>query len=336
MDVGRYEGVAPSMWAFAAWSWRMSGSCAIYVSKRQLDVEKKLWAYGGKPAQKIAKNMFFFRDIDGSTDLFWRELSHLSPIFFWHRWRNSRFWAIYFELRVCSLFNQHHFIGKMYQIKTCFIGDCNPANQRPRKTWSFQWTCFTCKRTYFTWANFYQSSVDAVDKCVLSTNHCKSFSQLVEFQGSWYQFISISLFAIALYSCPQPVNVPSTTRNKPWNTLEPSVNDPWTTREPPGNHQWTTRESPVNHPWTTRETRVLETQKTGLETRKTDFVPWATRETPVKHPWSIREAPVNDPGTLNEHALRGKWFPSFCRFPISNAVCHSTICMSLWTKSLPR
>ena len=41
MDVGRYEGVAPSMWAFAAWFWRMSGSCAIYVPKRQLDVEKK-------------------------------------------------------------------------------------------------------------------------------------------------------------------------------------------------------------------------------------------------------------------------------------------------------
>ena len=161
---------------------------------------------------------------------------------------------------------------------------------------------------------FTKAPFDAVDKCVLSTNHWKSFSQLVEFQGSWYQFISISLFAIALYSCPQPVNVPSTTRNKPWNTLEPSG----------------------NNPWTTRETSVLETQKTGLETRKNDFVPWTTRETPVKHPWSIREAPVNDPGTLNEHALTGKWFPSFCRFPISNAVCHSTICMSLWTKSLSR
>ena len=48
MDVGRYEGVAPSMWAFAAWFWRMSGSCAIYAPKRQLDVEKK---NGGKPAQ---------------------------------------------------------------------------------------------------------------------------------------------------------------------------------------------------------------------------------------------------------------------------------------------
>ena len=126
-----------------------------------------------------------------------------------------------------------------------------------------------------------------------------------------------------------------------------AAHSPWTIREPPVNHPGTTQEPPVNHPWTTSETSVLETQKTGLETRKTDCVPWATRETPVKHPWStretpvkhpwsIREAPVNDPGTLNEHALTGKWFPSFCRFPISNAVCHSTICMSLWTKSLSR
>ena len=179
-------------------------------------------------------------------------------------------------------------------------------NQRPRETWSFQWTCFTCKRTYFTWANFYQSSVDAVDRCVLSTNHCKSFSQS--------KFISISLFAIALYSCTQPVNVPSTTRNKPWNTLEPSVNDPWTTREPPGNHPWTTREPPVNHPWdqcvrdtknwvrdpklilyrerpvkhpwTTRETSVLETQKNWVRDPKNWFCtvsdPWNTREPPVR------------------------------------------------------
>ena len=42
MDVGRNEGVAPSMWAFPAWFWRTSGSCAIYVPKRQLDVEKKM------------------------------------------------------------------------------------------------------------------------------------------------------------------------------------------------------------------------------------------------------------------------------------------------------
>ena len=151
----------------------------------------------------------------------------------------------------------------------------------------------------------------------------------------------------------QPETSRETPLNHPWTTREPPVNHPGTTREPPVNHPWDQcvrdtknwvrdpklilyRERPVKHPWTTRETSVLETQKTGLETRKTDFVPWATRETPVKHPWSIREAPVNDPGTLNEHALTGKWFPSFCRFPISNAVCHSTICMSLWTKSLSR
>ena len=36
MDGGRYEGVAPSMWAFAALFWRMSGSCAIYVPKNDL------------------------------------------------------------------------------------------------------------------------------------------------------------------------------------------------------------------------------------------------------------------------------------------------------------
>ena len=42
-DVGRYEGLAPSMWAFPAWFWRMSGTCAIYVPERQLDVEEKKW-----------------------------------------------------------------------------------------------------------------------------------------------------------------------------------------------------------------------------------------------------------------------------------------------------
>ena len=36
MDVGRYEGVAPSMCAFATWFWRMSGSCAIYVPENDI------------------------------------------------------------------------------------------------------------------------------------------------------------------------------------------------------------------------------------------------------------------------------------------------------------
>ena len=150
----------------------------------------------------------------------------------------------------------------------------------------------------------------------------------------WVPGLLVSIY-INFIVCNRPLQLP-TARERPVNNPKQAVKHPWTIRERSVNHPWTTQEPPVNHPWTTSETSVLETQKTGLETRKTDFVPWATRETPVKHPWSIREAPVNDPGTLNEHALTGKWFPSFCRFPISNAVCHSTICMSLWTKSLSR
>ena len=150
----------------------------------------------------------------------------------------------------------------------------------------------------------------------------------------WVPGLLVSIY-INFIVCNRPLQLP-TARRRPVNNPKQAVKHPWTIRERPVNHPWTTREPPMNHPWTTRETSVLETQKTGLETRKTDFVPWATRETPVKHPWSIREAPVNDPGTLNEHALTGKWFPSFCRFPISNAVCHSTIYACLYEPSLSR
>ena len=41
MDVGRYEGVAPSTWAFPAWFWRTSWSCAIYAQKGSLMLRKK-------------------------------------------------------------------------------------------------------------------------------------------------------------------------------------------------------------------------------------------------------------------------------------------------------
>ena len=41
MDVGRYEGVAPSIWAFPAWFWRMSGSCAM-SQKGSLMLRKKM------------------------------------------------------------------------------------------------------------------------------------------------------------------------------------------------------------------------------------------------------------------------------------------------------
>ena len=124
---------------------------------------------------------------------------------------------------------------------------------------------------------------------LLSTNHCKSFSQLVEFQGSWYQFISISLFAIALYSCPQ------------------SVNDPWTTREPPRNHPGTTREPPVNHQW---DQCVRDTKNWVRDPKNwlcTVSDPWNTRETPVKHPWNTREAPVKHPWSTREWSGDAQW-----------------------------
>ena len=60
MDVGRYEGVTPSMWAFPAWFWRMGGSCAIYVPKRQLDVEKK--KHLGENSAEDCKKLVIFRD----------------------------------------------------------------------------------------------------------------------------------------------------------------------------------------------------------------------------------------------------------------------------------
>ena len=118
---------------------------------------------------------------------------------------------------------------------------------------------------------------------------------------------------------------PWTSRQQPETSRETPLNRPWTTREPPVNHPGTTREPPVNHPWD----QCVRDTKNWVRDPKNWFCT-------VSDPWNTREAPVNDPGTLNEHALTGKWFPSFCRFPISNAVCHSTICMSLWTKSLSR
>ena len=92
MDAGKYEGVAPSMWAFPPWFWRMSGSCATYVSKKSWMLRKNYW---GKPAQKIAKNRSSLGTYMAQLTCFEWELSHLSPAFcIWHRWLNSRIWAI--------------------------------------------------------------------------------------------------------------------------------------------------------------------------------------------------------------------------------------------------
>ena len=85
-----------SMWAFPAWFWRMSGSCAIYVPKRQLDVEKKML---GETGAEDCKKYVIFRYFLGHRWFNWPVLKGVEPSiphFFWHRWRNSRFWAMYF------------------------------------------------------------------------------------------------------------------------------------------------------------------------------------------------------------------------------------------------
>ena len=46
---------------------QLPGSCAIYVPKRQLDVEKKIW---GETSAEDCNKYVIFRDIDGATDLF--------------------------------------------------------------------------------------------------------------------------------------------------------------------------------------------------------------------------------------------------------------------------
>ena len=85
---GDMRELAPSMWAFPAWFWRMSGTCAMYVPERQLDIEKK---HGCKPAQKISKNMSFLGLYLPRTTCLKMELRHPSPVFcLWHRWRKSR------------------------------------------------------------------------------------------------------------------------------------------------------------------------------------------------------------------------------------------------------
>ena len=64
MDVGRYEGVAPSMWAFPAWFWRMSGSCAIYVPKNDIFFQLHWF-----PPIFFLNIKLPFWDIDGATSV---------------------------------------------------------------------------------------------------------------------------------------------------------------------------------------------------------------------------------------------------------------------------
>ena len=124
-NVGRYEGLAPSMWAFPAWFWRMSGTCAIHVPQRQLDVEEK---NGCKPAQKIAKNRSFLGTYMARTTCLKMELLHLSPLFSsWHRWRNSIFRAMYFQSGVGD---KQSFL-RLLEVHSCLVFSC----------FSYVWCC---------------------------------------------------------------------------------------------------------------------------------------------------------------------------------------------------
>ena len=64
----RMKGDAPSMSAFPAWSWRMSGTCAIYVPQRQFDVEEK--TLGANQRRRLQKKWVIFRDMHGANYLF--------------------------------------------------------------------------------------------------------------------------------------------------------------------------------------------------------------------------------------------------------------------------
>ena len=88
------------------------GSCAIYVGipslilaneweLRHLCPKKAAWYWekiiGGNQRRRLQKIDHHLGTYMAQLTCFEWELSHLSPAFcIWHRWRNSRFWAIYF------------------------------------------------------------------------------------------------------------------------------------------------------------------------------------------------------------------------------------------------
>ena len=156
MDVGRYEGVAPSMWAFPAWFWRMGGSAPSMSQKGSLMLRKK---YGGKPAQKIAKNESFLGTYMAQLTCFEWQLSHLSPAFcIWHRRRNSRFWAstLTSEKNVSAKNRSTGMINFfLYCIKICFF--------QAHRTWPPTtgvvelWKKLFCNENQWNWVVFLKS-----------------------------------------------------------------------------------------------------------------------------------------------------------------------------------
>ena len=119
MDVGRCEGVAPSMWHMLVrlvyYGWReIWESCAIYVGipslilangwelriyvpKRQLDVEKKIW---GETSAEDCKKLVIFRDIHGATDPFWMAVEpSISCILHLTSKAQLKILSVYFDIR---------------------------------------------------------------------------------------------------------------------------------------------------------------------------------------------------------------------------------------------
>ena len=95
---------------FGEWSMSQKGS---------LMLRKK---YRGKPAQKIAKYWWFLGTYMAQLTCFEWELSHLSPAFcIWHRWRNSRFWAIYFDIKIPNLVRRPRDLNISATPETCIL-----------------------------------------------------------------------------------------------------------------------------------------------------------------------------------------------------------------------
>ena len=95
------DGATPTHSPKSGWEcphrWRKSGTCAIYGPKSQLDVEKKM---GRNQRRRWQKIFHFLRH----RWLNWPVLKGVQPsiphFFLGHRWLNSRFRAIYFDIRV--------------------------------------------------------------------------------------------------------------------------------------------------------------------------------------------------------------------------------------------
>ena len=70
----------------------------------------------------VAKNVSFLGTYMAQLTCFEWKLSHLSPAFcIWHRWRNSRFWAIYFDIKIPNLVRRPRDLNISATPETCIL-----------------------------------------------------------------------------------------------------------------------------------------------------------------------------------------------------------------------